>query len=73
MILRYLLAIFVMVGLTFIVACIVWVPKIKKDSMWCGDFTHQERVRETWKTIGYATLLSLFYAVFGVILVVFFK
>lgn len=73
MMLRYLLAIFVLVGLTFIVACIVWLPKINKDNLWCGDFTHQERVRETWKAIGNATLLSLLYAIAGVILVVFFK
>lgn len=73
MFLRYLIAVLILVGLTFIVACIVWLPKIKKDNLWCGDFTHRERVHEVWKSIGYATLLSLLYAIAGVILVVFFK
>lgn len=73
MILRYLLAIFVMVGLTFIVACIVWLPKINKDDLWCGDFTYKERIHETWKTIGYTTLLSLLYSGEAVILIAFFK
>jgi hypothetical protein len=72
MFLRLLIAVLIVVGLTFIAMCIVWLPKINKDDLWSYSFTREERVRETWKTIGTATLLSLLYALAGVILVVFF-
>jgi hypothetical protein len=73
MLLRYIIAVLVLVGLTFIVACIIWLPKIKKDDLWRGGFTREERAREVWKNIGYATLLSTLYAIESVVLVAYCK